>query len=131
VETIAAAFKAAGINVVVAPDGRRALWEKASLLVPMATCTAVCRASFGPIRELPETHALIVTLFGEFRAVAKACGFDLGGPQAGAPAGLTLESAPPTMTTSMARDFERGRRTELDALAGAVVRLAEAKGVPV
>ena len=35
------------------------------------------------------------------------------------------------MTTSMARDFERGRRTELDALAGTVVRLAEAKGVPV
>jgi len=35
------------------------------------------------------------------------------------------------MTTSMARDFERGRRTELDALAGALVRLADAKGVDV
>jgi ketopantoate reductase len=35
------------------------------------------------------------------------------------------------MTTSMARDFERGRRTELDALAGTLVRLADAKRVPV
>src|SRR5204862_975152 len=55
VESIAATLKGAGINVVVALDGRRALWEKASMLVPMATCTAVCRASFGPIRDLPET----------------------------------------------------------------------------
>ena len=31
----------------------------------------------------------------------------------------------------MARDFERGNRTELEALTGALVRLADAKGVDV
>ena len=29
----------------------------------------------------------------------------------------------------MARDFERGRRTELEALTGTLVRLGEARGV--
>jgi 2-dehydropantoate 2-reductase len=35
------------------------------------------------------------------------------------------------MKASMARDFERGNRTELEALSGALVRLAEARGVDV
>jgi 2-dehydropantoate 2-reductase len=130
VEAVADTLKAAGIRVQVAPDGHRALWEKASLLIPMSTITSVCRASFGPIRDLSDTRELTVTLFAEVRAVAAAYGFDLTDPRGGPP-GLTLESAPATMTTSMARDFERGRRTELDALAGALVRLADARGVPV
>jgi ketopantoate reductase len=35
------------------------------------------------------------------------------------------------MKASMARDFERGTRTELEALTGALVRMADAKGVHV
>jgi 2-dehydropantoate 2-reductase len=35
------------------------------------------------------------------------------------------------MKASMARDFERGGRTELDALTGALVAKAAAKGVDV
>jgi 2-dehydropantoate 2-reductase len=35
------------------------------------------------------------------------------------------------MKASMARDFERGNRTELEALTGALVRMADAKGVDV
>ena len=34
-------------------------------------------------------------------------------------------------TTGLALDFERGGRTELEALTGALVRMAEAKGVDV
>jgi 2-dehydropantoate 2-reductase len=37
----------------------------------------------------------------------------------------------PTMKASMARDFERGKPSELEALTGAIVRLGEAKNVPV
>jgi ketopantoate reductase len=35
------------------------------------------------------------------------------------------------MKASMARDFERGARNELDALTGAVVRLADAHGLEI
>jgi 2-dehydropantoate 2-reductase len=37
----------------------------------------------------------------------------------------------PSMKASMARDFERGGRTELDALTGGLLRLAEARGIDV
>jgi ketopantoate reductase len=35
------------------------------------------------------------------------------------------------MTASMARDFERGGRTELEALTGALVKLADTQNVDV
>jgi 2-dehydropantoate 2-reductase len=130
VEHVAEALRGAGATVTVAPDGRRTLWEKASALIPMATITSVCRAPIGDIRELPETRALIETLLDEISAVARAYGYDLPEARARAHA-MMMEVAPSSMKASMARDFERGGRTELDALTGAVVRLADARGVDV
>jgi 2-dehydropantoate 2-reductase len=128
-ELIAETFRGAGVTTNIEPDGHRALWEKASQLIPMATITAVCRASIGPIRDLAETRALAETLLDEFSRVARAYGYDLSDSQSRP--GLNLKTAPPTMKASMARDFERGNRTELEALSGDLVRLAEARGVDV
>ncbi len=129
VEEVTEALRNAGINASVAPDGRRALWEKAWLLVPMATITSVCRASIGPIRELPETRRLLETLVDEVGAVARAYGYDL--PEARARVHAQIENAPYTMKASMARDFDKGNRTELEALTGALVRMADVRGVDV
>ena len=129
VEHVAETLRAAGINASVAPDGRRALWEKAMLLMPMATITSVCRAPIGQIRDLPASHELALTLLEEVAAVARACGYAL--PAAHERARTTIETAPAGMKASMARDFERGKRTELEALTGAVVRLADARHVAV
>jgi 2-dehydropantoate 2-reductase len=119
----------AGINASVAEDGRRALWEKAWVLLPMASITSVCRAPIGPIRDLPETRRLIEALLDEVTAVARAYGYDL--PEARERARSIIETWPLTGTASMARDFERGKRTELEALTGALVRMADARGVDV
>jgi 2-dehydropantoate 2-reductase len=129
VEHTVAAFSGAGISATVAADGRLALWQKAWLLIPMATITAVCRAPIGPIRDLPETAALLNALLDEVTAVARAHGYDL--PEALERARRWIAGAPFTMKASMARDFERGTRTELEALTGALVRMADAKGVAV
>ncbi|HEX8968390.1 MAG TPA: 2-dehydropantoate 2-reductase, partial [Chloroflexota bacterium] len=129
VEAVVEAMRAAGINASVAADGRRALWEKAWALIPLATITAVCRAPIGAIRDLPETRALALTLLDEVSAVARAYGYEA--PEAHQRALGLLEGAAGGMKASMARDFERGQRTELEALTGALVRLAAARGVDV
>ena len=41
-----------------------------------------------------------------------------------------VDSSPPDGTTSTSRDFADGRRTEIDALSGAVSRLGRESGVP-
>lgn len=129
VEQIVQIMRDAGISASVAADGRRALWEKAWMLIPMATITAVCQSPIGPIRDLPHTRQLLARLLDEVDAVARACGYDLA--EARERARGLIENAPPNMKASMARDFEKGGRTELEALTGALVRLAEARGVDV
>ena len=91
--------------------------------------TSVCESAIGPIRELPETREFAAMLLDDVARVAAACGYDLSGQAASGVA--ILDGPPATMKASLARDFERGRRTELDALSGALLRLAEAHAVEV
>jgi len=129
VSQVVGTLRAAGINAAESVDGHRALWEKAWILLPMATITSVCRAPIGPIRELPETQRLVDELIDEVSAVACAYGYDL--PEAAERARTTISAWAYDGKASMARDFERGNRTELEAVTGALVRLADAKGVDV
>ncbi|MBV9580216.1 MAG: ketopantoate reductase family protein [Chloroflexi bacterium] len=129
VSEVVATLREAEINASAADDGHRALWEKAWILWPMATITSVCRAPIGPIRELPETYRLVDQLIDEVAAVGRACGYDL--PEASQRARSVIGGWAYDGKASMARDFERGNRTELDALTGALVRLAAANGVDV
>jgi 2-dehydropantoate 2-reductase len=127
VEQVLDVLRAAGLNATAVEDGRRALWEKALFLSPAAAITAVCQSSFGPIRAVPETAALVETLLSEMADVSRACGYDL--PEPVETARARLRTVPESTKASMARDFERGRRTELEALVGKVVQLAEAHHV--
>jgi 2-dehydropantoate 2-reductase len=129
VERVVETLAGAGMNSQTAPDGHRALWEKAYLLIPMALLTSVCQLPIGPIRELPETREFAAMLLDDVARVARACGYDLA-PQVALGVGI-LDRPPASMKASLARDFERGRRTELDALSGALLRLALAHGVDV
>jgi 2-dehydropantoate 2-reductase len=122
VETLVQAFNEARINAAAAEDGRLTLWQKAAMLIPVATMTAATSQPIGPIRDVPESAALYDQVAGEVAAVATAQGYAVTKHN---PEGLH-----PTMKASMARDFERGRRTELDALTGAIVRLGREAGVP-
>jgi 2-dehydropantoate 2-reductase len=122
-------LRGAQINASPADDGHRALWEKAFILVPMATITSVCRESIGPIRDMPETAALVDALIDEVSAVAAACGYEL--PEARQRARAIIGAWAYDGKASMARDFERGRQTELEAITGALVRLASEHGVDV
>jgi 2-dehydropantoate 2-reductase len=129
VEGVVSTLRGAGINASAAEDGRRALWEKALVLIPLATTTSVCRVQVGPIRDLRETRQLLRDLLDEATKVAGAYGYDL--PSARDQAQAIFDTLPATWKTSMSRDFERGNRTELEALTGALVRLADSRGVDV
>jgi 2-dehydropantoate 2-reductase len=126
VEQLVATLRDATINAAVVADGHLALWEKAALLVPLATISSACRAPVGPMRELPETLALYTTLVDEIVALGEAHGFDLA--IAREQSLQLIRTIVPTWT-SMQRDFERGGRTELEALAGAVVRMSAERGL--
>jgi 2-dehydropantoate 2-reductase len=128
VERLRAEFAAAKVDVAVPDDIRAALWEKLLLVVPFGGVGAVTRAPIGVIMKTPETRALIETGMREIAAVALAQGVRL--PADTIPRTLALlDGTTPAGTSSLQRDIAAGKRSELDAWTGAVVRLGAKLGI--
>jgi 2-dehydropantoate 2-reductase len=124
-EELAAQLIAAGFDVHIREDEAAMLWDKLSLLAPMALLTTHARANVGDVRTRHREDAL--ALISEVAAVARAEGA-AGDSEA---AVRLLDAAPPSMESSMQRDQAAGRPIELDAIGGTVLRRAARAGVAV
>ncbi len=76
-----------------------------------------------------ETRALVIAGMREIEAVARANGVQLPGGAVDRAIAL-LDAATPEGTSSMQRDIAAGKRSELDAWTGTVVRLGARHDVP-
>jgi 2-dehydropantoate 2-reductase len=123
VAELAARLREAGLEVTVRDDETVMLWDKLTFLAAFALLTTCHMAPAGVVRT--EHRDELVAVLREITAVAAAEGavFDPDGILA------FFDGLPPQMKSSMQRDAEAGRPTELDALGGAVLRAAERHGV--
>jgi 2-dehydropantoate 2-reductase len=125
-----AAGKAAGFDIAQSDDMSRDLWIKFVMLVGMSGITATTREPIGPVLGDPDTRAMYLGLMQEVVALGRAKGVALPDDLAEERVHMAETALPPTMKASMAHDLERGNRLELDWLAGRVVQLGRALGVP-
>jgi 2-dehydropantoate 2-reductase len=102
------------------------LWRKAARLAVLAAATAASGRSVGELRDDPAWRERLLAALDESVAVALADGVALSAP---AQWGM-IAAMPPDLTTSTARDAAAGRRTELDAITGSVVRAGARLDVP-
>lgn len=121
-------FGQAGMEVYLEADPRGAVWTKLLFNAGINPITALTRLPSARLVELEETRALIAAVIREGMAVAEALGVALKED----PIEVALRPRPagPAHFASMAQDIFRGRKTEVEALNGAIVRLGEAHGVP-
>ncbi|MCG6888290.1 MAG: 2-dehydropantoate 2-reductase [Gammaproteobacteria bacterium] len=105
-----------------------AMWQKFMLITPWSGLGAVSRAPLGVLLEQPETRSLLVEATDEIYRLGHARGIPMPDDSI-ARTMATLEGIPANSTTTMQRDLVRGRPSELDALNGAVVRLAYEVGL--
>jgi len=124
------AFRTAGLDIVEAPDIRRAIWEKFVFLSAFSGVTALSRSAIGPIRADATGRLFIARALAESTAVARAKGVALAEDHVEKALGF-VDRLPATMKASMLHDLERGAKLELPWLSGAVVRLGREAGVPV
>ena len=122
---VAAALRDAGLDLRVRDDEAAMLWDKLSLLAPLALLTTHERAGAGVIRTRRRED--LVAVVSEVAAVAGSEGV---GIDAEAVVRL-LDSLPETMESSMQRDQAAGQQLEIDAIGGVVVRRAARGGIPV
>ena len=128
-EKLRAAFERAGIKADIPADIHRAMWSKFLFIAPMSAIGALTRVPVGVWREVPETREIAVRALGEIVAVAAARGIDLGVDAVQ----RTLErydAMAPDSTSSLQRDIMEGKPSELEAQAGAIVRMSRASDVP-
>jgi 2-dehydropantoate 2-reductase len=115
-----------GFDVRVEPDERAILWEKVARLAPLAAVTAITQQPVGELRADSEWRQTLVAAIEEACAVAGADGVEVApGAQ-----WAIIDAMPDELTTSTARDVSAGRRSELDAITGGVVRVGRRLGVP-
>jgi 2-dehydropantoate 2-reductase len=116
-------------HVIASQDIRSDLWRKLLFFAPLSGVGSVTRAPFGVVRQQPESRALLRSAVEEVHALSTAVGVGLPTESIDKTIAF-IDSLPPNGTTSLQRDFEAGRRTELDALAGAVARIGRSHGAP-
>ncbi|MCI0439937.1 MAG: 2-dehydropantoate 2-reductase [Chloroflexi bacterium] len=122
-------FKRAGWNVELSENAMGAVWRKFIYLTGCAEVNAVTQLTFGEMRTIPETRALIRNAWKEIVAVAKARGASVGEDIFAWCEGA-LDGFPAGGMTSLANDFRNGNRVELEGLTGAVVSMGRQVGVP-
>ena len=130
---IAETINSAGIPTRYEAEVYKYLWDKILYNSALNPLGALLETNYGTLAELPETREIMNRIIGEIFDVAKAHNI-----------GLFWNSAdeyiehfykkliPPTAEhyPSMLQDIKAGKRTEIDALNGAIVKLGKEKGIP-
>ena len=113
------------VDVVVTEDFVTAAWEKLCLNAVGALTATTLASSLRP--DSPATERLVRALIGETAAVARAegAGIDASAEERIARGILSA----PLGSNSLTEDRRAGRRMEIDARNGAVVRIGERHGV--
>ncbi|MGN9813468.1 2-dehydropantoate 2-reductase [Micromonospora sp. BQ11] len=128
-ERIRAALTSAGIATTAPIDIWAELWTKFMFITPAGGLGALTDTTFGPLRERPGTRRLLQAAMAEIEQLAAAHGIGLPHNIVAATMAF-VDRQPYDGTTSLHRDITAGRRSEIDAWTGAVVRLGARTGTP-
>jgi 2-dehydropantoate 2-reductase len=110
------------------------LWAKVLYNATLNPLGAILGASYGALGASPHTRPVMEALARETFAAMRAAGFRTHWPSAESwLADFRARLLPPTAAheSSMLQDLRAGRRTEIEAITGAVVELAARHGVEV
>jgi len=124
VEEIYNLFTHAGVKIYKHDDFITAQWAKMIFISATSAIGSITRSTFGEFRTLPQTREYLITVVKEIIQVAITDGAKLDMNYTDIVMKYT-DSLDETATTSMQRDIIAEKQSELDFLAGYVVRKAE------
>lgn len=124
-ESIADTLSGHGLITKVMAMESEVLWEKLARLAALACTTALTNRPLGFVLEDPYWREILINALREGVAVANKVGVTMSFDEQWD----IVKSIPKTLTTSMQRDIADGKPSELDAIAGALVREGERRGV--
>jgi 2-dehydropantoate 2-reductase len=129
VQALADAMIAADIHAEPVPDARHTVWEKFTYLAPFAAFTGAARLPIGPLWSDDYIKQMFLDAVEEVAHVARAHGVKLPADHRQRVYEYAIK-LPPSTRSSLLIDLQAGKRIEVDALQGSVVRRGHNVGVP-
>lgn len=127
-------FKKAGLPVAATPDIVSVLWAKVIYNCALNPLASLLGCRYGDLMEKEETRSVMNEVIAEIYDLARKMKVKLMPPAAEKYQKLFYSQLVPRTYhhyPSMLQDLRHGKRTEIDALSGAVTKLGEKYGVPV
>jgi 2-dehydropantoate 2-reductase len=130
VARIGALLNRAGMETLVSSDIRAVIWDKLLVNVSTGAICAITGLPYGKLTRVQEAVECGLAAAAEAIAVAQADGVALSVNDPRDAWNKAVGGLPFDFKTSMLQDIEKGAKTEIDFINGAVVRLGEKRGVP-
>lgn len=129
VRQLADAMTAADIHAEPVVNSRDTVWEKFTYLAPFAAFTGAARLPIGPLWSDDYIQNMFLDAVMEVAAVARAHGVRLPDDHRNRIFEYAIK-LPPATRSSLLIDLQLGKRIEVEALQGSVVRRGARVGVP-
>ena len=132
VESIVQEFTQAGIPSESTPEIMEHIWGKLLYNCCLNPLSALLECNYGELREHQETTDIMSTVIAEIFAVAEGKGVTLMWQEPHEYQRLLIDVLIPNTSahlSSMLQDIRQGRKTEIDAMNGAIVRLGTELGL--
>jgi len=127
-EKVAELFRTAGLEVKTTANLQGTIWSKVLINVGINALTALLRVRNGRLLYFSESKSLLHQAVKEAEQVAKAKGIELLYPDAIAKVEEVARRTGENIS-SMLQDVRAKRKTEIDAINGAIVREGEKLGI--
>ncbi len=127
---VADAFDAAGMAVDMSTDIVAMMWEKLFVNVATGAWSALTGLPYGELSVHPDVEASAIATVAEAITVANALGIGVTTTDPAVPWRRAWEGLPPEFRASMLQSIDKGSRTEVDAIHGAVCEAGRRVGVP-
>jgi len=127
VQKIKSLFDSAGFAGKIADDIHAELWKK-FISICVSGLLAVSRSTYGQIREVKETRALMHELLTEIHTLSQKAGIKIESDFVDKTMAFA-DTFPYDSTASLSRDVIEGKPSEIEYQNGTVVRLGQKYGV--
>lgn len=123
-------FRSAGMSTTISSDIRVTMWEKLFVNVATGAWSALTGLPYGELSIEPHVAEAAIATVAEAMSVAKALGVAVTTTDPSVPWRLAWEGLPYGFKASMLQSIEKGSRTEVDVIHGAVCRAGRDAGIP-
>ncbi|MCS7115839.1 MAG: 2-dehydropantoate 2-reductase, partial [Nitrososphaerales archaeon] len=128
VQNIVNIFNRSNIEAKVSFNIQSAIWEKVLINVGINALSAITGMRNGELLNVPEIKEIMIEAVKEGLRVTKVIGVKLENDVIKSM--LSVAERTRLNKSSMLQDIERGSKTEIDSLNGAIVRLGHIYGIP-